>query len=139
VSFGPNLAAGLVAGDSIAPFRFVSLDGSGRVCQSSGSSFEMAIGVSEANASVGQGVPVTFVGVAKVETATVILAGAPISSDGTGRAMSWVDSLSPVLAVALNESGGAGQFIRALITVRPTPVVDGLVVAVSPDRFPVPG
>jgi hypothetical protein len=137
-SSGPGIDIGLVAAEQIAAFRFVSLDGTGRVYPSGGSSDEMVVGVSENPASLGEACAVTFTGVAKVETATRIDAGAPVSSDGEGRAMSWLDSLSPVLAVALTDSGGSGEIIRVLVTLRPTPIIDGEFIAVDADRFPAP-
>jgi hypothetical protein len=132
---GPGIDVGLVAGEDIASFRFVSLDGDGRLRLSTGTAYEMAIGVSESSAGAGSGCAVTFVGCAQVECSTSICAGAPVSSDGEGRAMSWLDALSPVLAVALNDSGGAGQVIRVLVTMRPFPIFNRRVIAISPDRF----
>ena len=133
--YGPGIDVGLVAGEDLTTFRFVALGDDGKLYQATGASEELVVGVTGMGVSAGTAVPATFVGVAKTEAAEQLCAGAPIVSDGFGRAANWIDALSPTLGICLRAATGAGEVILLLFTPRVWPVVDGEVVPVYAGRY----
>ena len=135
--FGPGLEIGIVAGEDLVPFRFVAIGSDGRLYQATGASDEVAVGVTTSGVSFGSAVAAVFSGVAKIESAQALSAGGPLSSDGFGRAMPWLDTLSPALGICLADAGGAGEIVPAIFTPRPAPISDRQLLTVSEDRFPL--
>ena len=133
--YGPGIDVGLVAGESLQPFRFVAVSSDGRLYQSVGSGDEITVGVTGSGVSAGSAVPATFTGVCKVEAAEQLEPGAPIVSDGYGRAANWVDAMSPTLGICLAAAGGAGEIVYAIFTPRVWPIVDSELVPVSAGRY----
>ena len=133
--FGPGIDVGLVAGEDLTTFRFVALGDDGKLYTATGASDELVVGVTGMGVSAGSAVPATFTGVAKIESAEALSPGAPIVSDGYGRAANWIDALSPTLGICLRASIGAGEITLLLFTPRVWPVVDGEVVPVFAGRY----
>jgi Uncharacterized conserved protein (DUF2190) len=133
--FGPGIDVGLVAGEDLTTFRFVALGDDGLLYQATGASDELVVGVTGMGVSAGDAVPATFTGVAKIEAAEQLYAGAPIVSDGYGRAANWIDALSPTLGVCLRAAAGASEITLLLFTPRTWPVVDGEVIPIFGGRY----
>ena len=118
----PIFSLSAVASTALLAERFVSQSGAG---VSNGVLTTIAVkqtilaatptvGVSRQAAAIGDKVTVDVLGTSIVEVGAAITAGATVSSDTVGRAITWAVGAAKV-GMALQSATAAGQFIEVLL------------------------
>jgi hypothetical protein len=104
----PLLALTIVASATLVAERFCTQAGGVPAAAAN------VLGVVRQAAVSGDKVTVDALGTAIVEAGAAIAAGATLSTDASGRAITWAVSGAKV-ALALQAASGAGQFIEVLL------------------------
>jgi hypothetical protein len=102
----------LPAAGTIAQYRIVTVNSSSQAAASGATS--LPAGVLQQGVTVGQASPIQCVGISKVEAGAAITAGAKVSSNASGQAITSVTTSFPI-GIALAGAGGAGEYIPVLL------------------------
>lgn len=106
-TYSPLLIFSITALAAIAPNLFVGL--TGNICGADAK----ALGVSDTDTANGEQVPVVTHGIALVKSGAAFPAGADISSDVSGKAVTAVTG--KINGYALDESTSSNQLVRILL------------------------
>lgn len=109
----------LPAAGTIAQYRIVTVNSSSQAAASGATS--LPAGVIQAAGVAGQAAPIQCVGISKVEAGAAVTAGAKVSSNGSGQAITSVATSFPI-GVALEDAGGAGEIIPVLLNLSMLPM-----------------
>lgn len=103
---------------SAAQYRFVSLiNNSGEARLRRANNSERVIGVLQNDpAAAGRAGTVAVAGITKVVAGAAITAGAPVVSDGAGRAIATVSTTDFESGIALTTVSNAGEIVSILLT-----------------------
>lgn len=112
----------LTATAAISRRRFVVAGATARTCTQASAATQVAIGVAEeAAAAAGAEVPVRILGITQVEAGAAIVAGAQVTTDASGRAVTAATA-NNVFGVAQTAAGAAGDMVMVLLA---TPATTG--------------
>lgn len=106
----PNLRFSGAAGGVIVRRRFVTVDAQEKIIQVDGNT-DAIIGVSSLPAELDQ-VAEIYDGIVMVEAGAAVVAGSPVMSDASGRAIAYVAGAGVQLAgVAITNAGALGELV----------------------------
>ncbi|MBR3646565.1 MAG: DUF2190 family protein [Lachnospiraceae bacterium] len=103
--YKPLLIDSVTANENLEQYRFVGFDG--RHC----SAGAKAVGVCDVSTEKDQYAPVGVLGIFLVEASAIITAGAKVTSDANGKAVT-VANADEVNGIALDSASAAGDSIR---------------------------
>lgn len=105
--YKPLLIDSIKAGENVEQYRFIGFDG--RHC----SAGQKAYGVCDVSTEKDQLAPVGVIGVFLVEAASAITAGAKVTSNADGKAVTVADN-NEINGIALDSASASGDIIRII-------------------------